>query len=191
MKSGLARIIYLNGPSSSGKTTLAKALQDAFEEPYLLIGLDKVIGWMPEKFNDWTGGDAPLGYSWKEGLDPTGHPIQELQMGPYAKMIEETYRQVVVALAKMGHYLIIDDVSIGKEEVDKWKEALKDFSVLWVAVNAPLHVLEQREKDRGNRMKGSARGHFDKVHLDIIYDLELHTHQSNVNECVEKIISFH
>jgi chloramphenicol 3-O phosphotransferase len=48
-------IIYLNGPSSSGKTTLAKALQQAFEEPFLHVSVDKIIGWMPEKINDWTG----------------------------------------------------------------------------------------------------------------------------------------
>jgi chloramphenicol 3-O phosphotransferase len=32
------QIIYLNGPSSSGKTTLAKALQHALENPFLHIG---------------------------------------------------------------------------------------------------------------------------------------------------------
>lgn len=42
------QIIYLNGPSSSGKTTLAKALQHAFEEPFLHVGIDKIIGWMPD-----------------------------------------------------------------------------------------------------------------------------------------------
>ena len=49
MKDANFQIIYLNGPSSSGKTTLAKALQHAFEEPFLPIGVDKIIGWMPEK----------------------------------------------------------------------------------------------------------------------------------------------
>ena len=38
----MSRIIYLNGPSSSGKTTLAKALQDSFSDPYLHLGIDKV-----------------------------------------------------------------------------------------------------------------------------------------------------
>ena len=36
------QIIYLNGPSSSGKTTLAKALQHAFEKPFLHVGIDKI-----------------------------------------------------------------------------------------------------------------------------------------------------
>ena len=190
MKDASFQIIYLNGPSSSGKTTLAKALQHAFEEPFLHVGVDKIIGWMPDKINNWTGGEAPLGYSWKQGKDESGNPIQELQAGAFAQKIGETFREVVLALAKMGHHLIIDDVSFGKRQVDEWKEALKDFRVLWVGVNAPLHVLEEREKDRGNRILGSARGQFHKVHFDVMYDLEIDTHKAASNENAEKIKSF-
>lgn len=46
----IAQIIYINGPSSSGKTTLAKALQQVFDQPFLHIGIDRVIGMMPVKF---------------------------------------------------------------------------------------------------------------------------------------------
>jgi chloramphenicol 3-O-phosphotransferase len=52
MKKSL-QIIYLNGPSSSDKTTLAKALQKEFDLPFLHIGIDRVIGMMPEKLNNW------------------------------------------------------------------------------------------------------------------------------------------
>jgi len=184
------QIIYLNGPSSSGKTTLAKALQHAFEEPFLHVGIDKIIGWMPEKVNDWTGGEAPLGFSWKKSQDESGNPIQELQEGPYAQKIGTTFREVVLALARMGHHLIIDDVSFGKEQVDAWKETLKDFRVLWVSVNAPLSVLEEREKRRGNRILGSARGQFHKVHTDVTYDLQIDTHQASPEENAEEIKVF-
>lgn len=190
MTHGSVQIIYLNGPSSSGKTTLAKALQHAFNEPFLHIGIDKIIGWMPEKVNDWTGGEAPLGYSWKKSQDEDGNPIQELQAGPYAQRIGKTFREVVLALAKMGHQIIIDDVSFGKNQVDEWRESLKHFQVLWVGVNAPLSVLEQREKERGNRIVGSARGQFHKVHVDTFYDLEIDTHQASLTENIEKIKSF-
>lgn len=183
------QIIYLNGPSSSGKTTLAKALQLAFEEPFLHVGIDKIIGWMPEKVNDWKGGEAPLGYSWKKSEDESGNIIHELQAGPFAQKIGETFREVVLALAKMGHRLIIDDVSFGKQEVDKWKKTLRNFQVLWVGVNAPLPVLEQREKERGNRIVGSARGQFHKVHVGTTYDLEIDTHHSTLIENIEKIKS--
>ena len=189
MTNEAVQIIYLNGPSSSGKTTLAKALQHAFEEPFLHVGIDKIIGWMPEKVNDWTGGEAPVGYSWKKSEDASGNPIQELQAGPYAQKIGKTFQEVLLALAKMGHHIVIDDVSFGKQQLDEWKNSLKDFRVLWVGVNAPLPVLEQREKERGNRIHGSARGQFHKVHVDANYDLEIDTHQASVSENAEKIKS--
>jgi chloramphenicol 3-O phosphotransferase len=189
MEKQLAQIIYLNGPSSSGKTTLAKALQHAFEEPFLHVGIDKIIGWMPEKINDWTGGEASLGYSWKKSVDTSGNPVQELQAGPYAQKIGKTFQEVVLALAKMGHHIVIDDVSFGKQQLDEWKKILKNFRVLWVGINAPLVVLEQREKERGNRIPGSARGQFHKVHVNASYDLEIDTHQASISENVEKIKS--
>lgn len=145
---------------------------------------------MPEKVNDWTGGEASLGYSWKKGQDELGNPIQELQAGPYAQKIGETFQQVVLTLAKMGHHLIIDDVSFGKAQVDEWKKILKSFRVLWIGVNAPLSVLEQREKDRGNRIRGSARGQFHKVHADTTYGLEIDTHQAKPDKTAKRIKSF-
>lgn len=189
MANSPVQIIYLNGPSSSGKTTLAKGLQHAFDDLFLHVGIDKIIGWMPEKVNDWTGGIAPLGYSWKKSADESGNPIQELQVGPYAEKIADTFQEVVLLLAKMGHHLVIDDVSFGKRQVDEWKALLKNFKVLWVGVNAPLSILEQREKERGNRIAGSARGQFHKVHADATYDLEIDTHHATLVENVEKIRS--
>lgn len=187
MSHNTVQIIYLNGPSSCGKTTLAKALQQALEIPFLLVGIDKIIGWMPEKVNNWEGGEAPLGYSWKKSQDDSGNPIQELQIGPYAQKMSRTFQEVILALAKMGHHVIIDDVSFGKQQVDEWKTVLKDFRVLWVGVNAPLSVLEQREKKRNNRIQGSARAQFHKVHVNVTYDLDIDTHQSTLSEIVEKI----
>lgn len=184
------QIIYLNGPSSSGKTTLAKGIQKTFEEPFLHVGLDKIIGWMPEKINDWTGGKAPLGFSWKEGLDASGNPIQELQTGSFGQKMLKTFQEVVLTLAKSGHYLIIDDLSFGREEVNEWKKILQGFKVLWVGVNAPLSILEQREKERENRIRGSARGQFHKVHVDVSYDLEIDTHHTPLAENIEKIQFF-
>ncbi|KAG6558686.1 Chloramphenicol phosphotransferase-like protein [Candidatus Rhabdochlamydia oedothoracis] len=144
---------------------------------------------MPEKVNDWKGGEAPIGYSWKKSEDASGNPIQELQVGPYAQKIGKTFQEVVLALAKMGHHLIIDDVSFGKQQLDEWKKTLKNFPVLWVGVNAPLSVLEQREKERGNRIPGSARGQFNKVHVGATYDLEIDTHHASISENTEKIKS--
>jgi chloramphenicol 3-O phosphotransferase len=182
------QIIYLNGPSSSGKTTLAKALQQAFEQPYLHIGLDRVIGMMPDKLNNWEGEPAPLGFSWKSSVDETGHIVQEIQTGPFAEKMIQTFMEIVLSMAKIGHYIIIDDVSFGKCQVDTWREVLKDFNVLWIGINAPLDILEQREQARGNRILGSARAQNLRVHQGMHYDLEFETHRDSLEVMVHKIL---
>ena len=130
-----------------------------------------------------------IGLEEKPLLDAAGNPIQELQAGLYAQKIGKTFQEVVLALAKMDHRIVIDDVSFGKQQLDEWKKTLEGFQVLWVGVNAPLHILEQREKERGNRILGSARGQFHKVHVDASYDLEIDTHEASIGENVEKIKS--
>jgi chloramphenicol 3-O phosphotransferase len=183
----MSSIIYLNGPSSSGKTTLAKGLQNAFSEPYLHIGIDKLIGFMPEKMNDWEGGPAPLGFSWEPAADPEGHPTYHIRSGPFAKKITRSLKDIALLLASQGYHLIIDDVAFGAIEVEEWKEALKNYHVLYVGVTTPLEILEQRERSRGDRLLGGARGQYFKVHENVAYDIEIDTHAHPIEENIEAI----
>lgn len=181
------QIIYISGPSSSGKTTLARALQEEFDQPFLHIGIDKVIEMMPNKLNNWEGGSAPFGFSWKESVDETGHIIHQIQLGPFAEKISQTLKEMVLTLAKMGHYIIIDDVAFGSLDVDPWREVLQDFKVLWIGIHTPLELLEEREKLRGDRKIGSARAQHTKVHQGVVYDLEFDSGQQSLQEIVQTI----
>jgi chloramphenicol 3-O phosphotransferase len=183
----MTKIIYLNGPSSSGKTTLAKALQDFFEEPFLHLGIDKIIGFMPAKINNWEGGFAPLGFSWEADTDPKGHPIFHVRKGPFAKRIVRTLKDMAILLASQHYNLIIDDVAFGAVEVEEWKEILKNYKVLYVGVVAPLEILEEREVARKDRHIGSARAQYSKVHENVAYDLEIDSHAHSQNENIAKI----
>jgi chloramphenicol 3-O phosphotransferase len=51
---GPGRAIFLNGASSSGKSTLAKALQRALEEPFLHVSSDQFVsaGMLPDRRED-------------------------------------------------------------------------------------------------------------------------------------------
>ena len=40
----MGKVIFLNGPSSTGKTTIARLLQEKLPEPYMHVGIDKLIG---------------------------------------------------------------------------------------------------------------------------------------------------
>ena len=87
----------------------------------------------------------------------------------------------------MEHYIIIDDVSFGKLQVDIWKDALKEYKVIWIGLKAPLDILETREKERGNRMHGSARAQYFQVHKDVIYDHEFDTSKDSLETIVKTI----
>ncbi|MCC5833003.1 MAG: hypothetical protein JJU12_08190 [Chlamydiales bacterium] len=183
----MATIIYLNGPSSSGKTTLAKALQDSFEEPFLDIGIDKIIGFMPAKINNWEGGPAPLGFSWEADTGPDGHRIFHVKAGSFAKRIVQTLKDIALLLASLHYNLIIDDVAFGAVEVGEWKQVLRDYNVLYFGVVTPLEILEKRERMRGDRCVGSARAQYYKVHENVDYDLEIDSHAHSLEENIEKI----
>lgn len=183
----MSKIVYLNGPSSSGKSTLAKALQEAFEEPFLHLGIDKIIGFMPAKVNDWEGGHAPLGFSWEADLDETGQRIFHIKAGPFAKQIIRSLKDISLLLAKQDYNLIIDDVAFGAVDVEEWKEALKDYVVLYVGVLSPLQILEAREQARGDRCIGSARAQYSRVHENVAYDLEVDSHTHTLEENVSRI----
>ncbi len=183
----MSKIVYLNGPSSSGKTMLAKRLQDTFSEPYLHIGIDKLIDFMPPKVNNWEGGFAAEGFSWEPATDPTGHPIYQIHAGPFANKITRTLKDIAILLASQKYNLIIEDVAFGAIQVEEWKTALRDYSVLYVGVTTPLDILEQREQSRGDRCLGSARGQYFKVHENVAYDIEIDTYTHTLEENVEKI----
>ena len=48
--STLGSIILLNGTSSAGKSTLAKAVQDVMDAPYLHLGIDLFFDALPQRY---------------------------------------------------------------------------------------------------------------------------------------------
>ncbi len=182
------QIIFLNGPSSSGKTSLAKELQETLLPcPFLHVGIDKVIGLMPASLNDWHGGPAPEGFSWKTSYDEEGKLLREIQLGPFAKKMGESLKEMVVTLANEGHFIIIDEVVSGKKGIDEWRDKLGDFKVIWIGIHSPLEVIEAREGRRGNRILGSGRHQYLTVHKDVVYDLDLNTHVLGIEGSARRI----
>src|SRR5690554_6098870 len=84
------QIIFLNGPTHSGKTTLAKALQDRLDLPFLYIGLDRMIEMMPAKINQWIEDPNLIGFGSRIRTDVGGSPIAELLIGPFAAKVRQS-----------------------------------------------------------------------------------------------------
>ena len=82
-------VIFLDGASSSGKSSLSHALQEILETPYLHIGIDQFIWMMPAKLNNWEGDTAPQGFCWELAKSADDKPLAHLRMGPFAHKISD------------------------------------------------------------------------------------------------------
>jgi chloramphenicol 3-O phosphotransferase len=56
-------------------------------------------------------------------------------------------------------------------------------------VLAPLPVLEERERARGNRIAGESRAQFDVIHSGIDYDVRVDTSTQSPDECARAILA--
>jgi chloramphenicol 3-O phosphotransferase len=167
-------IIFLNGTSSSGKTSLLKALQKKLSEPYLDMGIDKFIWMLPGRYLD-----RPL---WDDVLG------KALHSGPVGLTLFSGMHHAIAAAASRGNNILADHVFVEKAWVDECAELFVDMNAYIIGLQCPLEVLEQREKDRKDRTLGQAKLQYDVIHKYTKYDLELDTSKLTTDECVEQVI---
>jgi chloramphenicol 3-O phosphotransferase len=166
------KVIFLNGTSSAGKTSLARAIQDESDTPFVYWGIDTLFGLVPP---DWGGGrDGPLsrdGFWYDRTGDEDGHPSVVIRYGDVGRRILRSARTAAAAFARGGDNLVIDELLLTPDLMPEWMAALSGLDVLLVSVTCPLAVAEQRERDRG-APNGLARGHFRTVHdHGVAYDV--------------------
>jgi len=161
-----ANIIFLNGTSSSGKSSIAKALQDIIAAPCIHWCIDDYLS------------------EYQKGLWGKKQIVQL----EWPKIIRG-FHAAGAAIARAGNLVIMDDVL---ESEPPWLESLLELfnglSVLFVGIHCPLAELERREKGRKERKDGMARLQFDQVHSLVIYDVEVDTSVSSPQECAAIII---
>jgi chloramphenicol 3-O phosphotransferase len=174
------RIVLLNGNGSVGKSSIAKALQTITAEPFLHVSMDAFLDMMPPSMFE-----GPDGMVFRK-LEENGKPIVEITTGPAAQRVLLGMRHAMAALARHGNNLIIDDVMLDGDAAE-YAEVFEGLTVHWVGVFAPLEVLEEREKARGDRDIGLSRWLARHVHKGISYDLEIDTSRATPAECAEQI----
>jgi chloramphenicol 3-O phosphotransferase len=64
-----ATVVILNGVGSSGKSSIARALQDILDEPYLHVQMDAFLDTLPEGLED-----DPRAFSYRTS-DHNGMPL--------------------------------------------------------------------------------------------------------------------
>lgn len=175
-------IILLNGASSAGKTTLAKALQDALPTPYLVIGIDTMVFALPHRYlNDPAHWQEVYRYHYEDGQ------ITGITTEPYGDRLVRGMHRAVAALAGSGLDVIVDHVLSEPSWRTDIDQAWAGLDVLRVGVLCPLHVAEERERARRSRTLGWARAHADVVHKNIHYDVTVDTSLAGPADCAKVI----
>jgi chloramphenicol 3-O phosphotransferase len=169
-------VIVLNGGSSSGKSTIARTLQDVLlPEPWLTFGIDTLIAAMPPSLG-----------SAGEGLDLRSDG--SISVGDGFRLIEGTWHQGLGAMAAAGSRVVIDDVFLGGADSQaRLRQALGPLDVLWVGVHCSLDELARRERARGDRVIGQAAFQAEVVHRGVVYDVEVDTTHTDARRCAEAI----
>lgn len=155
---GPGRIIFLTGASSSGKSTLARAMQEALPEPFLHVSSDHMVasGMLPARRDS----DGP--FAWWQQMRPR---------------FFDGFHRCLPALAAAGNDLIVEHII----EFRAWREylarLLDGLDVFLVGVHCNLAEIDHRERERGDRRIGEGRSHVeaDLIHTFGPYDFEVDT----------------
>lgn len=125
------QIIILNGTSSAGKSTLAKALQTCLSEPYLHLGIDTVIFALPKRYLYPPHWHEVFRYHWPPDRNVEG---LEIEAGPYGHQLINGLHHAVAALSRAGQHVIVDHVLLELNWVQECAVLFAELPALFVGV---------------------------------------------------------
>ena len=161
------RIIFLNGTSSSGKSSIARELLDVLDDGvFFHLAVDSFNAMRTKRALD------------DEELDTA---LRRTRMG---------FHRSVAAMAEVGNDVVVDHVLSEPWRLLDCLSVLPPERVLFVGVLCPPEELTRRERARGDRPVGLAAHQYDLVHRHGDYDLECDTSTATPRECAERIKSF-
>jgi chloramphenicol 3-O phosphotransferase len=157
------QVVFLNGPSSSGKSSLAHGLQQRLAVPYVFFPEDMFFSGLPGR--EYTDAEGYL----------------------YGSRLYNGFTRCVRTMVESDNRVIVDTVAWNPGSLSGFVEALWDLKVFAVGVYCDLAVLEDRERLRGDRSTGLARRQYGKVHQNALYDIEINTSVADIDACAKRV----
>ncbi|MGZ0153349.1 chloramphenicol phosphotransferase CPT [Kribbella sp. WER1] len=167
-----ARLIIINGGSSSGKTGIVRCLQAVLPDPWLALSVDDFVDALPAVMD----GGIEFG------------PDGEVTVGPAFRTLEAAWTAGIAAMCRAGARAIVDDVFLGgTTSQQRWRDAAGDLQTVFVGVHCTPSIAAGRELARGNRTRGMAEQQAYAVHKGITYDIEVDTSNTESLTCAHQI----
>lgn len=188
--SATGQIILLNGAPRSGKSSIARAIQDSFEGVWLNLGVDAQIAGLPERFRP--------GIGLRPGADLPA--IEALVPRLYAALYDSIAahsRNGINIVADVGHH---DGYSKPLNLLHDCARRLKGLPVLFAGVRCPLDVIMARRAASGEGLyltgteddpvPEPVRRWQEEAHRPGVYDVEVNTAFLSADECAARIGAF-
>lgn len=162
------RIIYLNGVTSAGKTSIVEAIQERDDVFFYVVANDL--------FQEMVGDRYLRENYWKY--------LSEVIIMMYhtAKLYSD-----------MGKNVLIDGILVERDEIAphyrQLTEILKDNPLDLVDVYCPLEICRERNIARGDRSESQSDEQYELMAKDIAYKLRVDTSLHSAVECAEIIVS--
>lgn len=172
-----AQVIVLNGGSSSGKSSITRALQELLPGIWLTFGVDTFIEALPNR-----GNSLRAGITFEED--------GAITFSAEHRALERIWYTGLSTMARAGAHMILDEVLLsGGAGQERLRSTFSDVDVFWVGVHCDPDVAAARETQRADRVEGMARQQALSVHSGVVYDVEVNTTNSSSEECAQEITS--
>ena len=160
-------IIFLNGVTSSGKTSIVEALQDREDCYFCVVANDLFQEMVGERF------------------------LRENYWQHLSRVILLMYHTAKL-YSDMGHDVLIDGILVERPEIaphyQQLMDILKDNPLFIVEVACPLEVCRKRNIARGDRYENQSAEQAELMARDIRYAMTVHTDKNTPEECAEAIV---
>ena len=162
------KIIFLNGVTSSGKTSIVEALQERRDQFFYVVANDL--------FQEMVGEQYLEENYWK-----------------YLSEVIILMYHTAKLYSDLGKNVLIDGILVERDEIkphyEKLMGIMKDSPLSIVEVYCPLEVCRQRNIERGDRFESQSDEQAELMSKDIKYAMRVDTSKYSPAECAEQIVS--
>jgi chloramphenicol 3-O phosphotransferase len=180
-------VIFLNGTSSSGKSSIAQAIQRQSLSPFIFHSINTMsFNCLDQKFfnqREWIGLD--------QTIDTNGNFVTTIFNGSKGDHLHATWVQSLTPFVQNGFNAVVEEVVFDKKIFDRYKKFLP-ATTQWciVKVKCDLEEVVRREKNRNDRVPGVARGLYFVNDVIDHYDLEVDSTHASAEDNAKIILDF-